>query len=263
MATAETRGTVARSLDLLRCFATARADWSVSELAQSLALAPSTVHRLLGIFRSLGFVDVHPATRRYRPGAELYRVAAILAANMPVIGLARPLLEEIVAASSEMTLLGLYNPERLTMSFAAKVEPPSPMRYAIALNEPHPLLWGSTGRALLAFVDDATRARVLERDDPSPVTGARVDRDALQRELSDIRTHAYALSRGQRTASAVGIAVPFFWAGDAVCGTISLTIPDHRFAAARTPEYVALLHGAADRLTAALGSDRRLARNAS
>ncbi|GAC1543357.1 MAG: hypothetical protein NVS2B17_23010 [Candidatus Velthaea sp.] len=206
----------------------------------------------------MGFADVHPTTRRYRPGAELYRVAAILANNMPVLKLAQPLLEELVAESSEMALLGIYNPERLTMSFAAKVDSPSPMRYAIALNEAHPLLWGSTGRAILAFIDQPACARVIERGVASPLTGERVKRDAIGRELQAIRTNGYAISRGQRTASAIGIAVPFFAAGNNVFGTLSLTIPDHRFVPERTPAYVALLQSAADRLTAALGSDRRL-----
>ncbi|GAC1403606.1 MAG: IclR family transcriptional regulator [Candidatus Velthaea sp.] len=243
---------------MLRCFAGDVEDWSVSELASSLRLAPSTVHRLLGIFRSLGFADVHPTTRRYRPGAELYRVAAILATNMPVLKLAQPLLEEIVAACSEMALLGIYNPERLTMSFAAKVDAPSPMRYVIRLNEAHTLLWGSTGRVLLAYIDDAARARVVERGESSPLTGEPLDRDALEDELRRIRANGYAVSHGQRTASAVGIAVPFFAAGDKVQGTVSVTIPDHRFVPERTAIYVALLQAGADRLTAALGSARRL-----
>lgn len=230
----------------------------MSELAGTLRLAPSTVHRLLGIFRSLGFAEVDPKTRRYRPGAELYRIAAILAVNMPIRKLAQPLLEEIVATCSEMALLGIYNPERLTMSFAAKVESPSPMRYAIALNEPHALLWGSTGRVLLAYLDTATRAQIIARNEASPLNGRTIDVLALERELLVIRAQGYALSRGQRTASAIGIAVPFFAAGDAVAGTLSVTVPDYRFVPERVADYVTLLQPAADRISAALGSARSL-----
>src|ERR1700730_9832348 len=55
--TADTKGTVVRVVDLLRSFAEGPAQWSLSEIAERVALPRSTTHRLLQLLRSQGFVD--------------------------------------------------------------------------------------------------------------------------------------------------------------------------------------------------------------
>lgn len=249
----DTKGTVVRVLSLLRCFADGPADWTPSELAAVLHLPRSTVHRLLQLLRSQGLVDVDPASRRYGAGTELYRFGSMLAARMPYTRIARPILDHIVGNCDETAVLGLYQPTRSQMIFAATAESTKPMRYVLHENVLQSLLWGATGRAILAFLEPAEVNRAVGLDEPSPARATPIDRAALDAELATIRARGYAVSRGQRIPSAVGIAAPFFSASGRVLGDIAITIPDFRFDGGTAEHLIELVVSGASQMSNALG----------
>ena len=253
MASTENNGTVSRVLQLLRCFADGPVDRTLSELSDELSLPRSTVHRLLALLREQGFVAADTLSHRYQPGAEFYRISAILAARMPIVQLATPLLRKIVGQCDETALLGTVLAERLQMSYVAQVESTKPMRYVIDLNVPHSLMWGATGRAILAHLGDEAVAKVWERNDPSPAGHPRPTRKVLREDLAKIRANGYSYTRGQRIPTAIGLAVPFFSATGSVLGTLMLTIPQTRFTASAKARFVRLLQDGASKLSESLG----------
>ena len=62
---ANARGTVTRVLDVLRSFGDGPAEWALGDLAKSLDLPSSTVHRLLMLLAAEGFVEVDERAHRY------------------------------------------------------------------------------------------------------------------------------------------------------------------------------------------------------
>lgn len=249
--TSDAKGTVVRVVDLIRCFAEAP-QWTLSDIAERVGLPRSTAHRLLQLLRSQGFVDEE--NRQYSPGSELHRVAALLAARMPLVHLAMPILRRIVDECDETAILGVYQRDRRNMVFAAKVDSAQPVRYMLDLNVPKTLLWGATGRAILAFLDDDEIDRILAANtEPSADGNIQIDRDQLHAELATIRHDGYALSRGQRIAKAVGIAAPFFYADGSAAGDIALTIPEFRFNARKRTHFVTLIREGAQEMSDALG----------
>ncbi len=243
-------------LKLLQCFGDGPADWTLSALAEAIELPRSTVHRLLGLLRSEGFVDADEQTHRYRTGPELYRVGAILAAKMPIIELAMPILRDIVEQADETTVLSLYYPKQLQKAFVAQVESTRPMRYVIELNIRHSLAWGSSAHAILAHLDQATITRALAQKEPSPSTHAQVDLKKLRQELSRIRAEGYARSVGERVSTAIGLAVPIFGADSNVKGSLSVTYPENRMDEDHNRKLIGLLRNGAQQLSTALGYRR-------
>ena len=250
---ADAKGTVARILEIIQCFDGKRADWALGDLASSVNLPRSTVHRLLGLLQQNGFVEANAQTRRYRPGPELYRIGAKLAANMPIIPIAMPILNDIAHRSDETTLLSLFYPKQLQKAFVAQVESSRSMRYVIELNVRGSMLWGASAHAILAFLDEPTIRRALADRETSPSTGAKANRRALSQELKRIRDEGYARSVGERVATAVGLAVPVFGAGGLVKGSISVTYPDSRVDEDHNQKLIALLRNGANSLSLALG----------
>ena len=249
----QSTGTVARVLKLLQCFGDGPADWTLSALAEALHLPRSTVHRLLGLLMAEGFVDADQQTRQYRAGPELYRVGALLAARMPTIELAMPILRSIVAQADETTVLSLYYPKQLQKAFVAQVESARPMRYVIDLNLRHSLAWGASAHAILAHLDAGTITRALAQKEPSPSTGAQVDIRKLHHELARIRAEGYARSLGERVPTAIGLAVPVFGADGNVRGSLSVTYPENRMDERHNRKLIGLLRNGAQQLSAALG----------
>jgi IclR family acetate operon transcriptional repressor len=250
---ANARGTVVRVLDVLRSFGDGPAEWSLGDLAKTLLLPASTVHRLLTLLAAEGFVDIDERAHRYRIGPELYRVSAVIAAKMPIVSLAMPILHEIARQSDETTVLSLYYPKQLQKAFVAQVESTRPMRYVIELNIRHSLAWGASAHAILAQLPDETVERALSQREPSPATEMQIDRKKLYAELKRIRQEGYARSVGERVPTAIGLAVPIFGADGKVKGSLSVTYPDSRLDERLNRKLVDLLHAGAKKLSSALG----------
>lgn len=252
---ADAKGTVARTLEIIQCFGGKRFEWALGDLADAVNLPRSTAHRLLGLMQQAGFVEADAQTRRYRPGPELYRIGATLAANMPIIPLAMPILHDIARRSDETTLLSLFYPKQLQKAFVAQVESSRSMRYVIELNVRGSMLWGASAHAILAFLDEPTIRRALTDNEASPSTGAKANRRALARELKRIRAEGYARSVGERVPTAIGLAVPVFGADGLVKGSLSVTYPDSRMDEAHNRTLIILLRDGARALSAACGWD--------
>lgn len=252
---ADAKGTVARTLEIIQCFDGKRADWALADLASAVDLPRSTVHRLLGLMQQNGFVEADAQTRRYRPGPELYRIGAKLAANMPIIPLAMPILHDIARTSDETTLLSLFYPKQLQKAFVAQVESSRSMRYVIELNVRGSMLWGASAHAILAHLDEPTIRRALADRETSPSTGAKANRRTLLQELKRIRAEGYARSVGERVPTAIGLAVPVFGADGLVKGSFSVTYPDSRMDENHNRTLISLLRKGANDLSLALGWD--------
>ena len=252
---ADSKGTVARTVEIIQCFDGRRAEWALADLADAVRLPRSTVHRLLGLLQQSGFIEADAQTRRYRPGSELYRIGATLAANMPIIPLAMPILRDIAARSDETTLLSLFYPKQLQKAFVAQVESSRSMRYAIELNVRGSMLWGASAHAILAFLDEPTMKRALADREISPSTGAKSNRRALFAELKRIRVEGFARSVGERVPTAIGLAVPVFGADGLVKGSLSVTYPDSRVNESHNKTLIGLLRKGAKTLSTALGWD--------
>lgn len=245
-------GTVSRTLQLLCCFSE-QEQWRVSELGERLQLPRSTVHRLLNLCRSQGFID-SDGQGTYVSGLALYRLAGRLSIQMPIRRIVLPLLTEFTKKFGEISLLTLLDRPALKMFFAAKAEVSAPMRYVIETDVLGPLGWGATGRAILAFMSDAEIAEVIRRAEPSPSDGRALDIRELRRSLARIRTHGYAITQKQRTLEGVGIAVPFFDAAGKIIGDIGVTVPSFRFQPRKEAVFVRALTEIVTEASKALGS---------
>jgi IclR family transcriptional regulator, KDG regulon repressor len=245
-------GTVSRILQVLGCFSE-RETWGVSELAQRLDLPRSTAHRLLNLCRAQGFIDTD-GRGLYGPGLAFYRLAGRLSVRMPLRRITLPLLTEFTQRFGEMSLLTVVDRRALKMFFAAKAEPPAPMRYVIETDTLGPLSWGATGRAILAYLTEAEVAEVIRRAEPSPSDGRPLDAKELLASLAEIRAKGYAITRKQRTLEGAGIAVPFFDAAGQVAGDVGVTVPAFRFRRRSEPIFVRALAGMAAKISEALGS---------
>ena len=105
-----------------------------------------------------------------------------------------------------------------------------PLRYDIAMFQPDTMLWGATGRSVLAFLPPAELEAVLQQPEKSPVTGQDLPLlDEFMRQLAAIREAGYVCTRGQKMPGAVGIGAPVFDSSGHVIGSMCITVPQARF----------------------------------
>jgi DNA-binding IclR family transcriptional regulator len=251
---AEPAGTVARAIQLLRVVAEAPEPQTVTGLAALLGLPSSTVHRLLQLLREQGMVEGDPATRRYLPGRELYRLASGLTARRSIVGLARPVLRRLAAASAETCVLGMPAAQRGTMTFVDQVESTRPLRISMPLHTPLPMVWGASGLSMVAMLPDVEADDLYAAAEPSPVSGKPVgSRAAFRARLAEIRTRGYAVSRAEKVEESVGVSAAVLDASARPVASVTLTVPCSRASSAVEREFGVLVAGAAAELSGSLG----------
>lgn len=240
------RDPVGRALELLAWLAdTGAAPCGVRDVARATGMSPTTVHRLLTTFEEHSLLR-RDETGKYYAGLELFRLGR-LASQFSVKTVARPLLEQLAADTGETAMLGVYDQRRAEFMVIDSVQTTHPLRYVVTVNTWRPIFAGAAGLCILAFLDADERTAALRARPPHVITGRTLTSIAAIEEFCvDIRDRGYAISRGQRTEGAVGMAVPIRDADAKVIGDLCLTIPDNRFKDSDEERYAQSLRAAAD-----------------
>ena len=245
-------GPVVRALNILRVIAESADAVTLSEISDMVGLPRPSAHRQLGVLTSQGMIELDPQTRRYRSGPEFYRLGALVVGSGRMVDFAEPILERLAKETDESSLLGLYHPEGNYLSYVAQVPSAHPLGYQIQLNTPVSLVWGATGRAILAFLPASKVEEAVRTTEPSVEGKTAVLKD-LVAELETIRRNGHAATHGQRIPGAHAISAPIFGSSQQVIGSIAITIPDVRFDSADTEQLAGLVRARAAELTEILG----------
>lgn len=245
-------GTVARIALLLRVLAEAEGEASLSEIAERMRLPVSTTHRLLHLLLEQGFVDRGQGSRTYRAGLEFLRVAGLVTSRAEVTEVAHGFMQAVVDACDETCMLALYVPRTQSSMIVKVIYGSHPLRYEAQLYQPTSLVWGATGRGILAFLPQDAIDAVLAGNEPSPASGRTATAAQIRRELAQIRAQGYAHTHGQKVGGAVGISAPIF-DSSAVVGALCITLPESRFKPSMEARLARTLQQQAARFSATLG----------
>ena len=229
-------GTVSRALHLLRVIAEEGGCVTVKSASDRLGLAPSTTHRLLQLLRQDGFIETLEQGQ-YSVGPQFLRVSSLIVSNSSIIARAQAAIQKTAHQFNETVMFGLYLPTEGALSFEGRADGQQRLTYQIDLHKPTSLVWGASGKSVLAFLPQEVVEEVLEMETSSPAQGApRPSLDELNGELEIIRKQGWATSRSEKLPDARGIAAPIFGPAGVV-GCICLTTPESRMDLANIEEF--------------------------
>jgi DNA-binding IclR family transcriptional regulator len=235
----------------------------VREMALGLQVSPSTAHRLLSELVRADFVKHNSYNGRYSLSLEFLRLAHLAIAHTSLQQVALTHMRRLTHACNETSILGVYDSMRQEMMFLAMIESSHSLRYVIELNKWLPIYVGGSGLAIMANLSDAEIANVIDRTRLAPLTSRSItERYRLEAELQRTRELGYAITHGQRTPGAVGLAAPIFNGNGEVVGDICLTIPETRFDPNSETRIAELLKICAGEVTKAIGGQIKVHRAA-
>jgi DNA-binding IclR family transcriptional regulator len=226
----------------------------VKQIAERSGLPPATAHRMLEHLLALGMIDRAPQ-RRYRVGAEFFRIGSLVGHKLRLVQVARPVMREIVRRCNETCGLSLYLSGKRQLTLAAKMDPAEPLRYRISMMERQSPVWGAVGRSILAYLPVDEIDEILAEAPPCPFTGRPPpDSVTFRGALDDVRRTGYAVARGELLSSeTVAVAAPFFAAGGQVLGNLCIIAPRSRVSAESEAHIIDTVVCQAGRLSALLG----------
>jgi IclR family transcriptional regulator, acetate operon repressor len=206
---------VDRAVEVLDLLAGAGPGLGVTEIARRVRLGKSTTHRLLSSLVRAEIVRLDPERRVYHLGYRLLQWTAAWLDRMDVRTRALPHITRLREKSQETVILNiLADHERVAVE---RLEAAQEVRFVADLGTPLPLTVGASGKAILAYLPEATLAAVLET---AGLTGAKAA--ALRRTLGEIRRAGSAVSYGERIPGSGAVSAPVFNHQGRVIGSVSI-----------------------------------------
>lgn len=221
----------------------------VTEFARELALAKSTVHRLLSTLERAGFV-ARTADARYRLGMKLWEAGCAAIRGLSVRDAARPAMEMLASRTGETVHLSIWDHREAI--YIDKVDGTNPIRLHSTIGGRAPAHATASGLALLAFQEAATQARVSRGSRRRFTARTITTPERLRRRLMEIRRKGYAFSAGAWYPGTAGVAAPIRSHTGRVVAALSVAGPADRIVG-RALELGITVRMAAEEVSRALG----------
>jgi IclR family transcriptional regulator, KDG regulon repressor len=245
---------VQRALGILELLADCRAEMTLTDISTQLELHPSTVHRLLGALVQSGFVQQDHATRKYLLGLNTLKLAAATRSATSVTRTAHPYLLELAHRIGETTNLLALDGEGVVV--LDRIEPANPLRYTIEIGARVPIHASSSGKLLLAYLDERAVDRMLKgRELPALTNNTITNYTQLCSELGKIKQSGIAYDFEERDVGVRCVSIPVRDYTGEVIAAISVAGPSSRMTKPRLQRLSFELKEVGQDISAALGYD--------
>ncbi|MGE9694746.1 MULTISPECIES: IclR family transcriptional regulator [unclassified Streptomyces] len=240
-----------RALLALLSFTERRPEWGVSEMARRHGWDKAVAQRVLTTLVSRSFLSCDPATRRYRLGPAVSRLARVGEHSGVLPSLVRPILAGLLRETGESVVLNV--PQGAGYRCAAAVDGTGPVRYTAIIGAVIPGHAGASGHAIFAQYPEA-ELRLLFGAAPLQSFNDRTvtDIDTLLGIYGEVRERGYSVSHGEYDEAVTAVSAPVFQAGS-VAASLTVIGPAHRVTREAGRLTALVLEGAAQ-ATAAFGS---------
>lgn len=216
-----------KAVNLLECFSVQQPELGVSEIAKKLELQKSTVFNILSTFESLGYVVKNPQNGKYHLGLKVLHLGYIVNHHMGLREIFLPRLCQIAAETQETCYFGILDQGEVLYIEAAA--PSGQANTRNILGERAPLYCTGLGKAMLAFLPEEEKERILEKEMHPYTDYTLTDPQALRAQLQSIREQGYSIDDMEHEWGIRCIAVPVFGANGQVFAAVSVSGPSVRF----------------------------------
>lgn len=217
---------VYRALMLLQSVGEARRDLTLGEISTLTGIPKTTAFKYLRTLCARGFLEHDRERDRYRPGLTLWRLGQLSDDREAIRQVATPFIHELRDRFEETVNLGILDCREIIYLDVA--ESRRSLRMQAAIGQRDTTYSTGLGKAILAFLDgDQWRQHVPERltaRTANTVTSMK----ELEKELRTVRTHGYAVDRGENEEGLICIAAPILARNARVAAALSVSMPASR-----------------------------------
>lgn len=199
--------TLARGLEILRCFTPQDVLLGNKELALRTGLPRPTISRFTYTLSRLGYLRAQPQQRKYQLGSAVLSLGYPLLAAFPLRQLARPAMNALADAIGGSVSMGIRDRLNIVYVETSRSRASAAPQYSdVGLS--HPIAATSIGRAYLAACTARERTALLnEIKVKTPQDHARY-RDALLHSVSDYKRLGFCTCYDYIIPEIYGVGVP-------------------------------------------------------
>ena len=258
-ASEKTVKSAARVLDLLECLARHHEGMTFAMLQSAMNIPKSSLHALLEVVASRGYVDLAKNTRTYSLGIKTWEYSQGYLRQHDIVREAQLVMERIAAATNETVQVAKL--DGVENVYLAKADSTHPLRLQSEVGAR--LLAHATGlgKALLAFLPpEEVRQRFSGTRLPRMTANTITDLKDLVDELSATRARGFGIDNEEYTQGLFCIAVPILDSINEPVLAMSISVPVLRANLTKLTQALSLLAKGCQEISARAGSRKADAR---
>ncbi|MGD8294766.1 MAG: IclR family transcriptional regulator [Desulfobacterales bacterium] len=209
-----------RAISILNLFRSTRNPLGISEMAQALNLAKTTVHGLVSTLERNGFLKKDTTTRKYRLGLSLFELGTIKAADLEINQRAFYPLRKLSNDINRLCRVAIWDRESVVVTMTVQ-----PQGHEITARQFGPRLPGyctALGKAVLANMFEPELAAYLDKTDLIAYTPNTIsNRRLLAEDLNQTKIRGYSISRMEILPYQAGLGAPVMDISGMAVGAVS------------------------------------------
>lgn len=239
--------TVAKAISILDILAF-KADVGVnlSDLCSLIEIPKSSIHRYLVTLQELGLAE-RKNNDRYYLGTKVIELAGAYLLKSDLRNDSQAALDELADMTGETVHLAV--PSGTEVVYIAKVESKHALSMSSHLGARLPMHCTALGKAILAFSDSDSVNAVLTRPLITRTPNSIISVEALEAELTLIRSRGYAIDNEENELGIRCVGAPIFDYTTKPIGAISISAPSDRMDQNRCNSLGPLVHLAAQKVS--------------
>ncbi len=211
-----------KAINVLNCFLE-KQPLGVTEISEMLGIHKSNVHNILSTYLDTGYVEKDSETDKYSLGAGIYRLSYAMADRFSLAKYVQPYIKELANQLGESIIVSV--PAGQNVMYIGGEHPDIEGVYTrlTYIGNQNPMYCTSTGKAMLAFMDEKSRNICLDRVLEPRTEFTITSRQALEANLELTRQRGYATDHMEFQIGLSCIAAPLFNAQKKLLGTITIS----------------------------------------
>lgn len=225
---------------------------TLTDIARRVGLPRSTTHRLLTTMDALRYVEFDSATNRWMIGMQAFALGSSFVQTRDLGRLGKPIMRSLMLDANEAVNIAV--PDQAGVRYVGHVRPVADHAARRASGDHLPMHTTASGKVLLAHWDAPQLDRFLCSNPlPRKTGGSIVEKDALVRQLEQIRVRGFAVDDQENALGTRCVAAPVFDHNRRVKASLSISGSVTRLCNARLESLGRSLTAAAKRMTDDLG----------
>ncbi len=185
---------VEKALDIIEYLAEEAVPLTRAQLARALDRQPTELFRMLTCLENRGYVRREAVSGAYTLTLKLFELSRTHSPYEELLQVALPFMRSLSSEVRESCHLSVLSGERVLV--IAQEESPKPFRLSVEVGSIHSLSGTTSGRVLLASMDEAGRLDLLSRD-PDYRKRTAKEKQALLDRLDTIRNQGHELTESE------------------------------------------------------------------
>jgi DNA-binding IclR family transcriptional regulator len=221
---------------------------SAADIVYMLDIPRPTAHRLVNTLVKMQLIQKMPVKGKYAVAPKLLDLATSILHSTMVYAPLQTLLNDLARKTGETCSLAVMSTG--AVEYIASAIGHSPLTLQFQAGQKTPLHCTSSGRVLLASLDEETLSKFLSTGPWESITPfSTTDPKALRKKVLAVRTDGYALNDSEYVVGVVGVAVPIKNDAGDVVAALTLSAPKSRHSVGDMAKLIPTLRGYASRVS--------------